>query len=92
MNIRVKKKSAMCLASSRESQEGSMAEMERTRRKKGSKGANHAGFCLIFFLWLLWVLVAACGLPLVAKSRGLLFAVVHRFLIVTWEAEKMGSS
>ena len=45
MNICVKKNPAMCLASSRESQEGSMAEMEQTRRrKKGSKGANDAGF------------------------------------------------
>lgn len=63
------------------------------RGKKRSKGANHAGFLsFIFYLWLLWVLVAACRLSLVAKSRGLLFAVVHKFLIVTWEAEKMGSS
>ena len=73
MNICVKKKkSAMCPASSRKSQEGSMAEMERTRRgKKGSKGANHAGFLsFMFYLWLLWVWVAAWGLSLVAKSRG----------------------
>ena len=37
-------------------------------------------FLLIYF-WLNWVFVAACGLSLVAVSRGLLFVAVCRLLV-----------
>ena len=37
---------------------------------------------LFIYFWLRWVFVAACGLSLVAVSRGLLFVAVRGLLIV----------
>ena len=42
------------------------------------QGTSKRGF---FFFWLPWVFVAVRGLSLGAVSEGLLFIVVHRFLI-----------
>ena len=42
---------------------------------------THIQFQWFFFFWLCWVFVAARGLSLVAPSGGLLFVVVHGFLI-----------
>ena len=40
------------------------------------------GKFIYFNFWLHWVLVAACGLSLVAASGGLLFVAMHGLLIV----------
>ena len=38
-------------------------------------------FILFIYFWLRWVFVAACGLPLVAASGGLLFLAMRGLLI-----------
>ena len=38
-------------------------------------------FDLFIYLWLCWVFVAACGLSLVAASRGYSFVAVRGLLI-----------
>ena len=37
---------------------------------------------LFFFFWLHWIFVAVCGLFFSCEEQGLLFAAVHRLLIV----------